>query len=223
MATHWQGQEARRGNGIQGVIAMLRVRLTSAIQMAADATFEENKDSYFKKSGYEGQNWKPYAQSTIRWKESLGYKKPYKLLNVTGNLMGNWQTKPLGYGNVLWGTNVPYAFMQNYGADIPAQTVTIKAHNVKEHFTPKDARRKIHVREHTRTSRRGKTYTVKSYTVKRHKIKQHSVRQHSVRFGRRIIPPRPFIPANRRVYGELCANLEAALNSFGIPCTCKLI
>lgn len=213
----------RSRGGITDVIAALRLNLTKALQMAADATFEENKDSYFKKAEYEGTPWKPYAEATIRWKQAAGYKKPYKLLNVTGNLMGNWQTMPLGYGNVLWGTNVPYAFVQNFGAELPAQNVTVKAHDVKEHYVPKRAKRRIHVKEHTRTSKTGKTYTVKAHTVKRHKVAAHTVSQHTVHFGKRIIPARPFIPSNRRVYAELCENIEGALLSLGIPCTCTLI
>lgn len=206
---------------LRALITSLRAEFTTALEEAAGAAFEVCKDEYFKAQSYEGEPWKPLAKATEEWKKRKGYKKPYHILNVTGSLMGNWQAVPLRYGVVLWGTNVKYAALHQYGGTITIGPHTVREHKVKPHWIKRHK-----VREHTRTAKSGKVSTIKEHWVKRHKVGKndgYAVKEHKVKgSGKRTIPARPFLPANRRVYELLCDEIPDAMASHGIPCECVM-
>lgn len=176
----------------------------------AGAQLLSDKDKNFNDTSYNGEPWKPYAKSTIRWlKENKLW--PRKLLHGTsGRLMESWKRDILPGPVLMITTNVKYAALQNFGG-----TVTIGPHEVSP----------SHVKGHWVKAHYVKAHTTRKGTkIKRKKIKKYWCPEHdrSGYFnlkggGERVIPPRPFLPNQKINYIHYLKALSYRFKAAGVP------
>ena len=154
----------------------------------------------FSKERFRDQAW--LDETKERWKPRKkprkgGQKRSQTLLVDTGRLKKSIRKISADANRVVIGTDVPYAYIHNYGGNITG-TFKVQAHTVKSH------RR----RSHTRT-RAGKTEKIKAQTVKAHAVKAHT-RKVNTR-----IPQRQFLGESytlrRRIYLLTAARFSRAL------------
>lgn len=142
----------------------------------------------FSKDRFRDQAW--LDQTKDKWKD---LKQPRKrkgrrsqtILVDTGRLKRSIRKIKVSQNEIVIGSDVPYAKLQNDGGEIK-KTVKVKAHQVKSH------RRRAYTRQ-----RDGRTENIKAQKVKTYVVKAHARKMNTK------IPARRFMGQSKRLERRL--------------------